>query len=148
MAELLHIANPWFWLIVAGLLLAGELMAPGFFLMWLGIAAVLTGLVDFIWPLGWAGEVATFALLSLVLVMATWRFVMSSRNMKSDEPHLNRRHGAYVGRVVALEQAIVNGTGKVKLDDTLWTVEGPDLPAGARVRITGTTNMGLIAEAA
>jgi membrane protein implicated in regulation of membrane protease activity len=146
MSELLSIADPWFWWILAGILLVGEMLMPGFFLLWLAAAAALTGAIDLVFGLGWQGEVITFAALSLLLVLITWKWVMESRRMKSDQPTLNLRHHAYVGRVVPLAQAIVNGSGKVRIDDALWDVDGPDLPQGAKVRISGVEGLRLKAE--
>ena len=148
MGEFISTAGPWFWFILAGLLLIGELLAPGIFLLWLGVAAALTGVVQWLFGWGWQADAATFAVLSVALVMASWRFVMAQRNKPSDQPNLNRRHANYVGRTVRLEHAIHNGPGKVRIDDTLWEVEGPEMPKGATVRITGTRDMNLLVEKA
>jgi membrane protein implicated in regulation of membrane protease activity len=67
---------------------------------------------------------------------------------KSDQPALNRRTAALVGRVVRLERAIVDGHGRVQIADALWDVSGPELPAGASVRIVGADAMTLQVEAA
>lgn len=146
MADFFVLLGPWFWWIVAGILLVGELLAPGVFLLWLAMAAALTGLADLALGLGWRGEVAVFAALSLMLVLASWKWVMAQRSPKTDQPHLNLRHGAYVGRVFALEKAIQNGTGKIKIEDALWDVDGPDLPAGAQVKITAVNGLRLVGE--
>jgi inner membrane protein len=148
MSDLISLSGPWFWFIVAGLFLIGELLSPGVFLMWLAGAAILTGLTDLILSLGWSGEVIAFALLSLGLVLASWKHVTSGWSPKSDQPHLNMRHGAFVGRVFPLDQAIVNGTGKLKIEDTLWDVEGPNLNAGTMVRVTAVNGLKLVAEKA
>lgn len=145
MSEFIALPGPWFWFIVAGLLLIGELLSPGIFLMWLAGAAVLTGVVDFLLPLAWQTEVVVFAALSALLVLASWNWVKLQRTPQTDQPHLNLRHGAYVGRVFALEKAIVNGSGKIRIEDTLWDVDGPDLPVGARVKVTGVNGLRLVA---
>ena len=98
--------------------------------------------------LGWQGEVAVFAGFSLLLVLLSWKWVMANRSLKSDQPHLNQRHGAYVGRVLVLDQAIVHGSGKVRIEDALWDVDGPDLPKGAMVKIVGVKGLRLVGKAA
>jgi inner membrane protein len=148
MSEYWPVLGPWLWWIVAVVLLIGELLAPGIFLLWLAAAAALTGVIDLLLHLSWQGEVATFAILSAGLVLASWKYVMASRRPKTDQPHLNQRHTAYVGRVVPLEQAIVHGSGKVRLEDAIWDVDGPDLEKGERVRITGVSGLRLTAEKA
>jgi membrane protein implicated in regulation of membrane protease activity len=148
MSDFIPVIGPWFWWIAAGVLLVGEMVMPGFFLLWLAAAAALTGAIDLVFGLGWQGEVSVFAALSLLLVLITWKWVMASRQMQSDQPTLNQRHHAYVGKVVPLAQAIVNGSGKVRIDDSLWDVDGPDLPQGTRVRISGVDGLRLKAEKA
>jgi membrane protein implicated in regulation of membrane protease activity len=148
MSEFLPVVGPWFWWIAAGVLLVGELLAPGIFLLWLAGAAALTGLADLAFDFDWRGEIVTFAILSLILVLLSWKWVMASRRPKSDEPNLNQRHHAYVGKVVPLAQAIVNGAGKVRIEDAMWDVDGPDLPQGALVRISGVSGLRLQAEKA
>jgi inner membrane protein len=148
MSEFIALPGPWFWFIVAGLLLIGELTTPGIFLMWLAGAAALTGVGDYALALSWQSEVALFAVMSVALVFASWNWVKSQRSPKSDQPHLNLRHGAYVGRVFVLEKAIINGSGKLKIEDALWDVDGPDLPVGARVKVTGVNGLRLNAEQA
>jgi inner membrane protein len=148
MSELFTLSGPWFWFIAAGLLLIGELLSPGVFLMWLAGAAVLTGFADMALGLGWTGEVIAFALLSLFTVFASWKHVTSNWSPKSDQPHLNMRHGAYVGRTFPLDEAIINGSGKLKIEDALWDVDGPDLPVGAKVKVIGVNGLRLVAEKA
>ena len=148
MSDIWPVIGPWAWWIVAGILLIGELMAPGIFLLWLAGAAALTAIADYFFGFTWQGEVATFAILSAALVLASWRWVMDNRNPKTDQPTLNLRHTAYVGRIVPLEQAINNGSGKVRIEDALWDVDGPDLPKGAMVKIVGVNGLRLVGEAA
>jgi inner membrane protein len=143
MTDLTFLYSPWSWFILAGLLLIGELLSPGVFLIWLAGAAALTGFVDIALGLSWQSEVIIFAVLSAVLVFASWNWVKTQRTPKSDQPHLNLRHGAYVGRVFVLEKAISNGSGKIKIEDALWDVDGPDLPAGAKVKVTGVNGLRL-----
>jgi inner membrane protein len=145
MTELVSLQGPWFWFIVAGLLLMGELLSPGVFMMWLAGAAALTGFADLAFGLGWTAELIAFAGFSLFTVFASWKHVTSSWSPKSDQPHLNARHGAYVGRIFPLDRAIINGSGKLKIEDVLWDVEGPDLAVGAMVKVTGVDGMRLIA---
>jgi inner membrane protein len=143
MPDLTLLYSPWSWFILAGLLLIGELLSPGVFLIWLAGAAALTGIVDVVFGLSWQNEVIIFAILSAVLVLASWNWVKTQRAPKSDQPHLNLRHGAYVGRVFVLEKAIINGSGKIKIEDAIWDVDGPDLPAGAKVKVIGVNGLRL-----
>ncbi len=143
MSQLFPALGPYFWWIVAALLLLAEMMAPGFFMIWLAVAAGLTALVHVVAPMAWESEVLVFAMLALLAVAASWRVVRRSWAVKSDQPHLNQRSAALVGRSFILPQPIVNGSGKISYQDTLWDVDGPDLPTGARVRVTAVEGLRL-----
>lgn len=127
---------PWSWIIAGMVLLALELLAPGVFLVWLGIAGIATGLVVFIQPMAWPWQWLLFALFSLVSILAWLRWSRSSKS-QSDSPYLNRRAQSFVGHEAVLEQPITAGFGRLPLGDTIWRISGPDLPAGHRVRIVG-----------
>jgi membrane protein implicated in regulation of membrane protease activity len=143
MTDLFPMLGSWFWWIIAAALLIGEMIAPGFFLLWLAVAAALTGLIDFLFGFGWQGEVAIFAGLSMALILLTWHMVSAQWRPNSDQPNLNRRIHGYVGQSFVLEQPIVNGRGKLRIQDALWDVMGPDLPAGTKVSVTGVQDMQL-----
>lgn len=128
--------GPWAWL-VAGLILLGlELVVPGGFLLWMGIAGIVTGLVTLFWAISWPLQWLIFGVLSLVSI-ALWVRWTRSRPSRSDRPFLNRRAEHFIGHEALLEQPIVQGYGRVVLGDTVWRVSGPDLPVGERVRIVG-----------
>ncbi len=134
----------WFWFIAAAILLMGELLIPGIFLLWLGVAAALTGFIDIALGLDWRGEIVTFALTSLALVAASWKYVTAQWRPTSDQPHLNQRHLTYIGQTVTLDTAITSGRGTVTIDGTIWDVEGADADVGTRVKVTGVNGMRLV----
>jgi hypothetical protein len=127
----------WHWMILGLGMAVIEVLAPGTFFLWLGIAAAVTGLVLLIFPnLGWEIQLLLFGVLSVAIVVG-WRLYQKRHPTPSDDSTLNRRGEQYVGRVFVLAEAIANGRGTVKVGDSLWRADGPDLPAGARVRVTG-----------
>ena len=127
--------SPWFWWGVALALFAAEALLPGSFMLWLGFAAVGTALVDLVVPMSDPAQWMLFAVLSLVSVAAGWQYKKKHPKGASDQPLLNRRGAQLVGQVYVLESAIVDGRGRLKIGDAFWTAHGPDLPAGARVRV-------------
>ncbi|WP_093138660.1 NfeD family protein [Pseudoxanthomonas sp. GM95] len=137
-----------FWAVLALVLFAAEALVPGASLMWLGFAAVAMMAVMLIAPgldiLPQAILFAVFAIAS-VLVYRRW---FRARAQVSDKPLLNRRADQLIGQTALLDQAIVRGRGRIQLADTYWTVEGPDLPVGAAVRIVSTDGMVLRIEEA
>lgn len=126
----------WLWIAGGILLCAGEMLAPGVFLLFIGLAAIVVGLVLTIAPLGFIWSVLLFGVLSGVAVYLGQRFY-GSRQTSSDQPFLNRRADALVGREYPLADAIRGGEGAIRVNDTRWRVRGPDMPAGTRIRVTG-----------
>jgi membrane protein implicated in regulation of membrane protease activity len=137
----------WLWLSLGILLAAAEMLAPGFFLIWLAAAAILTGLITWLVPISMAVQLALFAILALGLVQAGRRWFRANPIM-SDDPLLNDRGARMVGDVVTVVETIQGGTGRVKVGDSVWTANGPDTPVGARVRITGVRGSTLQVELA
>jgi membrane protein implicated in regulation of membrane protease activity len=136
------------WAVVALLLFAAEAMAPGAFMLWLGLAAAAVFLIVLVVPgVPVLAQIAAFVLLSFVSIQV-YRTWFRGREPRSDQPSLNRRAEALVGRVVPLEQAIVNGHGRVQIADAFWDVTGPELPAGTAVRIVASRGMSLLVEPA
>ncbi|MBF0427137.1 MAG: NfeD family protein [Magnetococcales bacterium] len=136
----------WHWWIAAVLLLILEVTLPALFFLWLGVAAGITGCLVFLFPaLGWKGQMLWFSGLSL-LGIGLWHGVMRRRPSTSDLPHLNRRATQYVGRVFALTEPIINGSGRLRIDDALWKISGPDAPAQTRVTIAALAGTTLIVE--
>jgi len=136
------------WAAVALLLFAAEALAPGAFMLWLGLAATVVFVAVWVVPgIPLLAQVAAFVVLSFVSIQVYRRW-FRGREPQSDRPALNRRAAALVGQVVPLQAAIVNGRGRVQIADAYWDVSGPDLPAGTAVRITGAEDMLLQVEPA
>jgi inner membrane protein len=132
--------NVYFWWGVGLALMAAETFAPGAFLLWFGFAAAAMGFVMLVLPgLTPVWQAVVFAVLSLVSVGIYHRWFRSS-GPDSDKPLLNRRADQLVGRTFALESPVVDGFGKIRINDALWTVAGDALPAGSRVTVIGVVD--------
>lgn len=134
MVEMLSKLGTWNWLIVGVVLMGIETFAPGVFMLWLGIAALIVGLLTFTINWSWQTQIIVFAILSIAMV-PLWRHFSKRNEKPTDKPFLNKRAQGLIGRVFTLEKPIVDGTGTVKIDDTIWRVSGADAPAGSRVKI-------------
>lgn len=136
----------WHWMILAALLAGFEILTPGFFFLWLGGAALLTGIVALALPgLGWDVQVLIFAVLSGASVLGWYKF-RHKLVIQSDDNTLNRRGEQLLARSATLSEPIVNGRGQVRIDDTVWRCEGPDLPAGTRVKVVSVRGAMLMVE--
>lgn len=122
------------WILGLGLLVAEMLLPTGFVLIWIGAAALIVGGLAWLIPaLSWQAEAVLFGVLSVLSFVLWKRFHRVS--LASDQPALNRRGESYVGRVFTLSEPIVNGIGKLRVDDSQWRIAGPDAAAGSRVRV-------------
>jgi hypothetical protein len=140
----------WSWLIFGVILLGAEIIVPGNVLVWVGIAGLITGGLSLLfWGLSWwTWEVQwlLFAVLSVISVFVGRRWLIRS-NASSDEPTLNQRGASLIGRTADLIDPIINGHGRARIGDTIWMVNGPDLPLGAKVRVIGSHGSDLKVEA-
>lgn len=136
------------WAVVALLLVGMEVLAPGAFMLWLAFAAGAMMIIVWLIPgLPFLAQAVLFVGLGFAAVLGYRKYYRSRVETPSDQPALNRRTAQLVGRIVPLERAIERGTGRVQIADAYWEVSGPDLPAGASVRIVGADGMILKVEA-
>jgi membrane protein implicated in regulation of membrane protease activity len=148
MNEMFVTLGTWNWLIFGVILMALELIAPGVFLFWLGLAALLVGLLSFAFHPSWQVQILMFAVFAAAAVPVWRRVARSHAAGSNNSPFLNKRADALVGRVFTLEKPIVDGAGTVRIDDTIWRVAGPDAPAGSRVKIVQADGASLTVAAA
>ena len=146
MAGLIDDIGAWGWFILGVVLLAVEVIAPGTFILWLGLSAILVGLISLAveWP--WQAQLASFAVLAVLSVVVWWRIGRRPREQGADQRFLNRRAEGFVGRVFTLEKPIVDGSGTVRIGDTVWRVGGPDSPSGSRVKVVRADGPLLVVE--
>jgi membrane protein implicated in regulation of membrane protease activity len=124
----------WNWLILAAVLMSIETFAPGVFMFWLGLAALIVGVLAAAVALSWQGQLLMFGMLAVAMV-PLWRHFARRNAAPTDSPFLNRRAAGLVGREFTLDKPIVDGVGTIRIDDTVWRVSGTDAPAGSRVKV-------------
>jgi len=129
----------WHWIVLGLLLLILEMLAPGAIIMWFGVGALIVGGVIYLLPdLPWEWQIFIFAIFSLSSVFIWKKLTKDSKDDNTESGTLNQRGKALVGRRVPLKEAIVNGIGRVQIDDTFWRVEGEDLNEGALVVVVSS----------
>jgi len=138
----------WHWMALGVALAAVETVVPGAFFLWLGIAAIVTGLVKLVFVgMSWEGQAIVFAICavcSIVIWIVLWR----RRPIDTDKPELNERGERMIGLQITLDEPMVNGEGRAKIGDTLWKVRGPDFVRGARLKVVGIEGTVLIVDKA
>ncbi|MFI4968948.1 MAG: NfeD family protein [Lysobacterales bacterium] len=138
-----NLVNNYGWWLLALVLIAAEMVLPGYFMLWIGIAAAVMGVIVLLAPaLSAIAQAALFGLFALAACAIYWKFIRPLAEQRDDQPLLNRRGEKLVGQRFVLVEPIVNGRGKVKVGDGSWLAEGPDLPVGSEVEVVaveGTT---------
>lgn len=135
----------WLWAALGLALLAAEMLLPGVFLLWFGLAALATAVLVFVGDPSLPMQVVSFATLSLIFAYSAKRW-LADTPIASSDPLLNNRLGRVIGETAVVSLSISGGSGRVRLGDSEWQAEGPDLPAGERVRITGARGTALLVE--
>jgi membrane protein implicated in regulation of membrane protease activity len=136
----------WYWWILGLLLLILEIFAPGAFFLWMGISAGLVGLLSWLVPgLSIEWQLLIFTIVSVITVVG-WRAYLRKNPVETDQPALNRRGEQYLNRVFTLDEPIVNGVGRIRVDDTTWRIQGNDTEAGNKVRVVGVDGVNLVVD--
>jgi inner membrane protein len=138
--------GPWAWIILGVILIGLELVAPGAFLIWLGLAALATGLIDAAFTLSWQASALLFAALSIGSVLIGRVINGASVESTGASDELNRRGEALVGRVFTLAAPISAGEGRIRVGDSSWRVTGPDAASGTSVRVVRVEGTTLVVE--
>lgn len=125
----------WLWLTLAGLLIILEIITPIYYFLWLGMTAALVGLISWIFPnMGFVTQLLVFSGLSFVSILIG-RLYIKGGKQEGEDSVLNRRADQYVGRSLILDEDIVNGEAKTRIDGITWRINGPDCKAGSTVKV-------------
>ena len=135
----------WSWLAIGLVLAAAEMAIPGVFLIWMAGAAIITGLVTWMVPIGLPGQIVLFAALAIIFVFAGKRWLRSNP-IESPDPMMNDRGARLIGETVVVTYVIEGGTGRVRQGDSEWLAKGPDAEPGTRMRVTGHDGAVLLVE--
>ena len=128
----------WGWLALGlGLIGLEVLVIPGGFLLWLGIAALVMAGVTLLVSMAWQVELIVFGLLAVSACLIAWKLHHGSDRATDNAEGLHDRGAGLIGREFLLDTAITSGIGRIRVDDTVWRVSGPDLPLGTRVKVMG-----------
>lgn len=124
----------WHWLALALVLVIAETLGAAGFLLALGMAAAVTGVVTLLLVISWQWQLVCFSIFCIFFAFAWWLY-LKHRTSVTPPSLINRPLESMVGRTVTLIEAIDNGRGKIRLNDANWFVTGPELPAGSKVKV-------------
>ncbi|MCY7338553.1 MAG: NfeD family protein [Sphingomonas bacterium] len=126
----------WLWAIGGVVLLIAELIAPGFFLLFIGSAAIATGVFTLLFDLGIAPQLVLFALYAVLAVMLGKRFY-AQPDTPDQQLGLNDPSKRMIGKSVIVVDPVDEHGGRVKVGDGEWSARGGPAAAGERVTVTG-----------
>ncbi|MEK6542163.1 MAG: NfeD family protein [Pseudomonadota bacterium] len=133
------------WLTVGVILCIAEMIVPGVFLMFMGLAALITGILTYLFPITIELQLLCFAVIAIASAYVGRRWFRPSA-IVTDDPMLNDRLARLVGEIVTVSDPIVGGKGRAQVGDSVWSVRGPDSAKGSRMRVTGANGNTLIVE--
>ena len=138
----------WYWWALAAVLLVCEMMLPGVVFLFLAIGAAASGLLLLIVAdLSLELQLVVFAVVAVASAVSL-RTMLRGLQQRSAQPNLNARGESLVGKTIVLDAPILAGRGRVKLGDGSWSVTGPDMVAGTKVRVAAVNGTELTVEPA
>jgi membrane protein implicated in regulation of membrane protease activity len=147
--ELLSQVNYWHWLALGLLLLCGELLGTAGYMLWIGIAAMLVGIVLAFIPISWQLQWISFGVFALALTWLWWRKQHRVDKQSDKQRSLNQKDKQLIGQTSVLEQDITRGKCRIKLGDTSWSAySDSDLPSGTLVKVIDVDGITLLIEKA
>lgn len=145
MNGLFGLEDHWVWLILGAVLGIAEMLIPGVFLIWIGAAAVLTGVLALLLPIGEIPQFLIFAVASIAAIYAGRRY-LATNPIVSDDPLLNVKGARLIGTIVTAVEPVDALQGRVKVGDGVWSAKGTEASVGDRLRVTGTDGAVLLVE--
>jgi inner membrane protein len=133
---MMNLADHWLWLIAAAVLGIAELLVPGVYLIWIGLAALIVGVLTLLLPLPVAAQFLLFAVMAFAAVYFGRRY-LNQNPIQSSDPMLNDRAARLVGAIVTAVEPVDALQGRVKVGDGVWSARGSDAAVGDRLRVTG-----------
>ena len=136
----------WYWWVGGTALIILEILVPGTFFLWMGVSAAVIGAIVWVIPdMKWEWQFFLFAILSVTSIVL-WRIRQRKHPTKTEDINLNQRTKRYIGRTFTLTEPIVDGIGKIHVDDSQWRISGPDCDSGKKVKVISAESTTLIVE--
>lgn len=134
----------WVWFYLGLIFFSLEFILPGTFFLWFSLAAFILSGINYLWALTLISQLISFAILALLTI---WIGRKLSKQLSREIPnHLNRRREMLIGHTFTLTNAIINNQAQLKIGDMTWPIQGPNLEAGARIKIAYVEGNTLIVE--
>lgn len=135
------------WAAFGLLLVLLELMLPGTYLVWFGLASLGVSLLSYFVPLDLTWQLLSFSLLSILFALIgvfIYQKLFKSTREPETHPYLNDYASQYIGKSYKLNEDVVDGKTKILVGDTVWLAEcDRPLLKGETVVVTAVKN-GLI----
>ncbi|MFC3909219.1 NfeD family protein [Legionella dresdenensis] len=128
----------WHWFAFGLILVIAESLGAAGFLLGLGMAAMTTGVISVLFAITWQWQLVWFSIFCIVFSIIWWYWL---KQRTAAKPTLiNKPLETLMGRTFTLTEAIEDGHGKIRVNDSNWQVSGPELPAGTKVKVVAIEN--------
>ncbi|HUN40185.1 MAG TPA: NfeD family protein [Acetobacteraceae bacterium] len=134
----------WGWAVAAAVIAWAELHAPGSYLIWIAVGAAATAALQAVWDLSLERQIIAFVVCSCIACFGGYFVYKRTRDRPDSDAVLNQRDRAMLGARAVVSTSIVNGEGKVRIGDTVWLAEGPDLAEGTPVVVSAVHGSRLV----
>jgi len=135
MTEFLADLQYWHWWVLGIVCLTLEIFAPGAIFIWFAASAGVLGFLVLLLPdLSWQVQITLFSILSIISILS-WHKYRQKVPESNPYPTLNKRGEELVGRSFTLDEPIVNNYGKIRVDDTMWKINGPNAEVGQQIKV-------------
>ncbi|MGH1487136.1 MAG: NfeD family protein [Cellvibrionaceae bacterium] len=139
----------WHWIVFGLLLITLELFAPVFVMLWLGLAAIIIGIIDLVIPLSFSIQLVIWAILSTVFLFL-WHKYISPKMTNQTLAGLSRE--AIIGQIgMVVFYSEEQGRGKLKFpapivgnDEWEFIYSGDPLNNGDKVQVADISGNSLI----
>lgn len=143
MADWLTTWSVWHWLVLGFVLLIAEILVPGVFLLWWGLAAIVAaGVMALVPSLSLTALAVFYAILAIILSLLWWKYQHSKDNQDQSCTTLNQRDHTLLGKKGTVLEIGSNGIGRGAFADTTWRIQGEHLTVNDLVvveRVDGIT---------
>ena len=114
-------SNPsWVFIALGGVLLIIELLGTGGYSLWSGISAFIVGSLAWIVPFSWSMLWILFAIFTLLTAYVWYLWLKRNGKDKSERGVLNQPQRDLIGLKTVVVEAIINGHGRIKVNDSTW----------------------------
>ena len=128
--------NPWIWAVGSIAVAIVEMHSPGCYLIWIAAGGSITSILSFIFDLSFKVQLSVFVVSCVATCVIGFFVYQRLGTLSVPTSPRNRRDLDLIGAKGIVAEAFANGSGKVRLGDSVWLAAGPNLTKETPVIVT------------